>query len=828
MSNKDIHSQGEAIAQQLGNGVRYEGPQLDEGKLVYHYFTDVALTGTTFVCNDFESCKKKLIEKRKLFGAKPPEFSPANIPKINWNLGSTDLSYYDGLMKNPDYYRKNKGITGDIKYYTPDGYMRESAIFHKSTLQREYEMVDEDLVSKYAGMMEAGDSFPIPILDYSKKDQEGRHRVAAAARLGETHLPVLVVKETEQPQTVRYNNTALPQTEEDDLEIENVIDSGFVVEMKTGAWKKQLNMLGFRSWEVEMYWFPWSHEDVRPEHWSKRFRTEDEAKEIYDKITSRAAADKYLTREWQAEVLNQYPIGGVPDNTEKETKVPESPMPILKGSTAPPKVYPRVMSMKDFREKWEPKGWKIIFIGPTSTWRQDWGEWEAIRDLVQNALDETETYKSWYDEEGLWIADQGKGVAVADFLLGPPKLKPDYARGKYGEGMKIASLALLRKGYPVHVLTVGKELYMIFVEQEAGDTKVQSLAALWRPDGTEIGTKWHIIGYFGDSYSDRFTINLPKSAFVSQAPTRITQPKLRYDQLIKHDFGEQSRIFGRDIYMKEINSPFSYNLWGFEMAPDRTAPKNESDIYVDMGRVWSYVNDVALLESFFRMVKDPAEIIAVENHNIDMTWSMGRDNTGELYSAKIKENAEIWKKAWNNVLGSSTVIRTNDALDPAVRHLGYSSVTLDWGVKEAVGSVIKTDRALINESQDRLREVEVIPDSELSQSQRAHLELARAIGKVYKVGGVVAAIIPPASDRVRTAGMYGRTTQEVYISLEQLETGRKTIDTVIHELAHHTSGAEDLMEGHSEEMTKIAGKVVSLVSEGSFDSLIKANGFGWY
>lgn len=92
-------------------------------------------------------------------------------------------------------------------------------------------------------------------------------------------------------------------------------------------------------------------------------------------------------------------------------------------ATAPPVT----ITPEEFRSTWESQGWQLLIIGPTSTWRQEWGEWEAIRDIVQNALDETEAYAWGYDSSGLWIADRGKGVQVADFLLGPPKLKPAWA-----------------------------------------------------------------------------------------------------------------------------------------------------------------------------------------------------------------------------------------------------------------------------------------------------------------------------------------------------------------------------------------------------------------
>ncbi|MDD4985021.1 MAG: hypothetical protein PHQ43_04410, partial [Dehalococcoidales bacterium] len=136
-----------------------------------------------------------------------------------------------------------------------------------------------------------------------------------------------------------------------------------------------------------------------------------------------------------------------------------------------------------------------------------------------------------------------------------------------------------------------------------------------------------------------------------------------------------------------------------------------------------------------------------------------------------------------------------------------------------------TDSDLVKASQERLREARVIPEERLSPRQRAHLKLARAIAEEVasgrKVGGVHAAIIPPASDRVRTAGMYSRVTEEIFIASDQLERGRSSVDTVIHELAHHLSGAEDLEENHASEMTRIAAQVVEATSQGKFDELTK-------
>jgi hypothetical protein len=367
------------------------------------------------------------------------------------------------------------------------------------------------------------------------------------------------------------------------------------------------------------------------------------------------------------------------------------------------------------------------------------------------------------------------------------------------------------------------------------DGTAETLAALWRPNGTTKGTKFHIIGYRGDAFADRFAVNLPRDSIIWESPSQITTPVRRYNQLIKFNFREvapgatilqPSRIFARDIYLRDINSSYSYNLWSFELAPDRHAPKNESDMWVDMGRLWACVTQVDLLEAFLQMVTDPPVTRTDESHNINMdSWSMGSEPlSGKRYAEFVKDNASCWQAAWRRNFGNDAVIGTTDRWDGTVKHLGYYSVSVQWGVRDTLAKAITTDEELVKASQERLREVEIIPDERLTPRQLAHLKLARKIASYFHypdIAGVHAAIIPPASDRVRTAGMYSRTTREVYIASDQLERGRSTIDTVIHEIAHHTSGAEDLEEGHSRAMTYVAARVVELTAAKYFDEELK-------
>ena len=178
-------------------------------------------------------------------------------------------------------------------------------------------------------------------------------------------------------------------------------------------------------------------------------------------------------------------------------------------------------------------------------------------------------------------------------------------------------------------------------------------------------------------------------------------------------------------------------------------------------------------------------------------------------------------------LDENSVIRTDSRWDNMVKHLGYQSVNVPPVTSDTVWS-IPTDKDLIRASQERLRKAAVIPDEKLERCHLAHLKLARAIAaRVFNTPPpVYVAVIPPASDRVRTAGMYSTTTTEVYIALEMMGRGKTMIDTLVHELGHHqqyrsTGEADDLTPVHAESMTRMAAEVIELVTSGAFDDLLR-------
>ena len=492
-----------------------------------------------------------------------------------------------------------------------------------------------------------------------------------------------------------------------------------------------------------------------------------------------------------------------------------------------------------YESEYKPQGWHLLIIGPTATWRQEWKEWEAIRDIVQNALDESEQYTFGYDASGLWIADKGRGISISDFLLGPAKLKPSYARGKFGEGMKVSALVLTRLGYRVHVRTADKDLWICYFEQEVGGgNTAMTLAALWKESNANTGTLFNIIGYNGDSYSKYFAVNIPKSLILQKSPSSLNSPIPRFNTIYKATAEFPATLYCRDIYLEKIRSKYSYNLWGFDLSPDRHGPKSESDVDYDIGRTWACVTDQSMIEDLIRSTtthQEMGQMAPYESTHVSLNnWYLGRPvypDGSPTYSEIMANNKDIWIRAFKNVCGQNAVAQTNSKFNAMVEHLGYTSVALGYNL-DALQDLLPTDEFVVSRALKDLRTTKVIPDEQLTPAEAVNLLLARAISRKVLYGSntpIYAAIIPVNPNTPgQTLGYYDPTLNEIYISVGVLDTGVQTVDTTIHELAHVDSGgAGDLTESHAKSMTKLASRVFRFVSLGNFDKYLKDQDFKW-
>lgn len=111
----------------------------------------------------------------------------------------------------------------------------------------------------------------------------------------------------------------------------------------------------------------------------------------------------------------------------------------------------------------------------------NWGIREAIRELLQNAIDaETNGYNKniVYDDinETLYIETENICLSPKDLILGcSSKGDQDDLIGKYGEGFKLALVVLLRKGINVSIQNGKKEWIPSFKNSETFKTQVLNI-----------------------------------------------------------------------------------------------------------------------------------------------------------------------------------------------------------------------------------------------------------------------------------------------------------------------------------------------------------------
>lgn len=109
----------------------------------------------------------------------------------------TGLPWYDGMIKNPDYYKRAKQVKFKIVQMSPRKYMEEVAKQQHTSVGRQYEMVSPDYVERYKQRALAGEKMPLLSLESTSyaDTQEGRHRAVVAEELGVKKIPVIVVKD---------------------------------------------------------------------------------------------------------------------------------------------------------------------------------------------------------------------------------------------------------------------------------------------------------------------------------------------------------------------------------------------------------------------------------------------------------------------------------------------------------------------------------------------------------------------------------------------------------------------------------------------------------
>ncbi len=136
-----------------------------------------------------------------------------------FDITTTGMSYYNAMIqkghivgnRDPvEYFKTNKRLVFEIVWMSPEEYLERAYKIHKKTslmysglTQLPFETyleinINPDLIQEYTERTLEGSKMPMPVLDYDKLTQEGRHRAVVAQQLNVEEIPVLIVRTYEE------------------------------------------------------------------------------------------------------------------------------------------------------------------------------------------------------------------------------------------------------------------------------------------------------------------------------------------------------------------------------------------------------------------------------------------------------------------------------------------------------------------------------------------------------------------------------------------------------------------------------------------------------
>lgn len=289
----------------------------------------------------------------------------------------------------------------------------------------------------------------------------------------------------------------------------------------------------------------------------------------------------------------------------------------------------------------------IISMGFGIGFRSHWTVWMAVREFVQNAFDIT--YEMYETRESLasvrldydpradvgYIIDKGTGIKFRHLFLDEQKGVSPWERrclrGKFGEGMKLAIIPLLREGHQIIIRTIGFDYTFGSVDMEGGEKNFSIIHMFRKRNDNKSGTciaikgvdpnvfRSNFIPYIQKEDPQRILLTIENDCKVRQillnsptetkllgaskklrrnavsggeakkkrerrkkkvAKARLMKEAARLERRRARRMSGAGNLFVRDIFVTKMNSFYSYNFWFANPAkildPDRnTIKENE-------------------------------------------------------------------------------------------------------------------------------------------------------------------------------------------------------------------------------------------------------------
>jgi hypothetical protein len=223
----------------------------------------------------------------------------------------------------------------------------------------------------------------------------------------------------------------------------------------------------------------------------------------------------------------------------------------------------------------------IMPIGLTSEYirKREFTDLIAIRELLQNALDETEevfgkpAVDVRDDEIGTWIEDKGRGIPIDAFRIGGGS-KEIWMRGFFGEGLKIATAYLVLKNVPVFFFSNHLVFSFIFLPENSENPSAFLL--LGRQNKKIEGTKILLYGFHqAEELTQKLVRFWNKDLDGKDIAIEYFAGENSDKKMPSAIFNYPDELYIRNMYIGKMSdvakrvSLLSYDLWWFRLDVSR-------------------------------------------------------------------------------------------------------------------------------------------------------------------------------------------------------------------------------------------------------------------
>lgn len=441
---------------------------------------------------------------------------------------------------------------------------------------------------------------------------------------------------------------------------------------------------------------------------------------------------------------------------------------------------------------------------------EDWGPHDAVREIIANAIDEqilTNTKEIEIKKtNGRWIIrDFGRGLKYEHLTQNEneEKLSNEKVIGKFGIGLKDALATFNRHGIEVLIRSKFGDI-RILKSSKAGFEDIITLhAEISEPsDPNMIGTEVSITEISDDS------IEKAKRLFLKFTDEKILESTI-YGDIIENNSIANIYINGVKV-ATENNFLFSYNITSLTSSIKKALNRERSNV----GRT-AYSSRVKniLLESKSKqvaqkLVDDLKKYTHGEMHD-ELNWIDIQQHAMKIFSANEKVVT----------ITSDELMYRPDIVNRA-RDLGYKVVTIPStlrekirGIKDIKGKTI-VDLTEFTRIDDESFEFNFLKISDLSSKEKVIYGYTNQILSLVggKPLGVKDILI---SSNMRKDFLSNQDPDGLWIPKEgrivihrnQLKNLASYAGTLLHEIAHAKSGAQDSSRQFEQELTKYIGEL---------------------